>query len=335
MLKINLNFILLQFKNCIFNFFFWLKLILIISFIFLVQQVDTASNKDSLVLLYNNGSEYAEDLINSLLASNYDGFRFEKAASLSSTKNAVQKNYAVCGLVFNRDFDFAIESGNLSNSVIFYQSAASIDGYAVKEVIFPYILEAASNTLIKNYIVNNSPRTDEISLIYIANYNDSIKRGLDISIFKLEEGVSKRKGSRSLEPFLPYTIALWLIFAVSMIDVYSIFEQLKTYLFARRRLHRFIFTFEASLISTCIISTLVGLFFFTDKTLLFLLYGICCTVYSYILKMFIRSNRAYSAIIPILLLLCLLICPVIYDFSLIIPGIGYIAKLIPLSYFVY
>lgn len=332
MFRINLSFIILQIKNCIFSLYFWLKILLVIIVIFLVTQIGVSSDDDTLVLLYNDGSSVADDIIDSMARTDYVGYDFKICKKLDKLKEYVQKGDAVCGIVFDEDFDLAIRTGKLKNCIKYYQSASSIDGFAIKEVVFPFILEAVSNTLIRNYLSETAPDISPEVLDLITSTNDLLNSQTNISIFHIEDlGLRSPIIKSSLN--FSYNIALWLLFGIALIDVYSLGEIYKAHFSGRKKAIHYLYTFEGALISTLISSLIVGLLFFTGDVLLFLLYGLICTIYACLVRFISKSNKRYTTVIPILMIVCLFISPIIYDLTIIIPSLKYISFLVPTTYF--
>lgn len=61
-----------------------------------------------------------------------------------------------------------------------------------------------------------------------------------------------------------------------------------------------------------------------------LLFSLCCAVFSLLLKLIIPSQKLYGALIPLLTVVMLVVCPIFFDFK----GLGFVQLIFPATYFV-
>lgn len=350
--KRSLNFLKLKMCQTLSSFSFWLMIVLSVITLFLLKSISAQNSKDVRVLLYNDDSEIGEEIIEKLLNLDTDGFDFEECSSEDEASEKVRRSEVACAIVFNDDLDKGIKKGKIKKDVIFYQSAQSTSGYLVREMVFPFILEALSDKLLENYILENnvleSDKTDSDEtasdgtasavdaldevLKAVADGNSDFRNNTDINIFNTIE-IDAVRNDKSIDIDIVWGIMLWLLFAATLFSEVESEKSNAAVYKAVGRSERLIFRLLSAICYSIPFGIIISLIFRPSRILLMVAYGIVCSLYTVLLFYIVRTSKRYLAIITTLVVLSLVVSPVIADFSIYFMPLTIIRRLFPIIYF--
>ena len=143
---------LLQIKHNIKSFSFWCVVVILILTGFICGYVEKEHSEELDVLLCSEDSSTGDRVIDYLLDSQMEGYNYQVLNSRDDIYTAIARGQATCGFVFTEDFDEAIRKMKPDGEVLLYQAVNTLDGYTLREVIYPAILTCSSDVLFASYL---------------------------------------------------------------------------------------------------------------------------------------------------------------------------------------
>lgn len=194
MLKFAIKWALARIKVNIRSISFWLMTILMMLALILTRRVIGEYSADTHVLLYADHS-IGEWCCAYMSEHMPDGFIYERVDSENELIDRVSTGEVSCGVVF--------EDGT---EVTIYQTAGSVDGYVVRELVYPVMAEYLSTEALSEYVRGLYPalseevlsgQADEAAAYVTARYREHMDE-LDLEIFEVKDINSGR--DVSLDP---------------------------------------------------------------------------------------------------------------------------------------
>ncbi|MCR5266959.1 MAG: hypothetical protein K6E16_00385 [Lachnospiraceae bacterium] len=252
----HLKWILLSIKWNLKSITFWMLPLSLLLLLLLLHYLSLKHEDSNLVLFETGGSKKAEAVMDQLMRDPYHGFDLERAESEESLREAVYRSEALGGVIFTEDFDAAIETGEMRESVLLLSPPDSTVSIVLRELLFPCILENSSPAMLSSYLKEYSHAPSEDSYRTVMENNSRLIDTWDIGLFRLTEVDVKTKTPGALRSFgLPVCILLHLL-----VFVLTIFEEKKLhkgFLTACRKWDGFRFLLESAAVRTLLLALCV------------------------------------------------------------------------------
>jgi len=178
---------------------FWLLIFVCAFSLMLVISINRNRSGEKRVMIYNEGSMLGEEVIDNLLKSPYEGYLFEMTDSEEGAVNEVTEGKALCAVVIR---DFSDTGKSSSDSIVIYEADGTTEGYLIKELIYPNLLEAISPYLMRDYLEQNGIEENSDAGKFIVHKSVSINEARKINIFTMsgmgEEGQGKKNADSDL-----------------------------------------------------------------------------------------------------------------------------------------
>lgn len=262
-------------------------------------------------------------------------------------KNDVATSKIECGYVFDKDFTYKIKHAKYNELIKYYACENALLGNAINEVVFGTLIQLCGYSIISDYIEEDDFEADydEVKEYLFSRYDyycDSSETfHIDIETI---DGLSLNNGGlATLAVSFPLRgMFSILIFLSSLIGSALWLKDRENGLFTHRDKKfmlvskivyplipalLFIICCEITLHITNNDYNLTTEFFLAFRYLLILF------IYNRICLLLFKKSTTIISLIPVLVLLCLVICPIFVNLENIIPAISIISKLLPPGYF--
>lgn len=267
-----LKWAILSVKRCLLRGTFYLSLLVMILTVLIIGQVEKNRNGELRVILYSEDEVLGNQVTDRLIAlknnkknSEFTSkISFEKVKSEDVLKTEIIRGEAICGLFFEKDFTKNALSDFPDEDIVIYMSADSVEGYAIREIVFPYIVECMGPDMLEGYLKENEIELSVDERTAIIDRCLDILKTQELSIFKVEDIDIPDEGEENAHDtplsILPFFVAVMFI----IVTVVSVFEgnaQNKA-LFSKITLFdRIVFMCEQTIISVgiqlCVVSLLL------------------------------------------------------------------------------
>lgn len=301
-------------------------------------------------LFSEDNGHYAAQIIDKLTTNN-EGIVFVEFKSTKEMFNSISTRSYECGYIFPKDFSKNLSDANFEKIIDLYISP----GTAIKAISNEYVYSEffsihAFYDLIdyidsRDYFSFSNDKLVDLDSKLKPIYNDYLN-GKDTFSFEYITPASATKStSISLPSYILSSatgIAALFIMLGAFAGTINLYKDSKNGVFnafpsKTRILYKTADIFSGTILTT--ISSLLTILIsnnflgFTATILPLILYSIICTIYCYLLYILLPSLRLFLAIIPILIMGSIIFCPLIIDFSVILPIAKTLKWIFPPAYF--
>lgn len=197
--------------------------------LFLVKEIDISHLKDSKVLLCAEDNKLGQEIISRVMQKDYEGYEFEVVGSKSDMVTVVTRSDAVCGFYFDKQFATYDRNGELPSRIEVYQATDALDGYLVREIVFPEILSVLAPDMLNTYLLEDCGVTDTEAVSFVTDEYAKRMDKMNLSIFTIQRVDGKVAEIKKGFSYLPIVICL-LIFGGLVYSIQGIISQDKNYL---------------------------------------------------------------------------------------------------------
>lgn len=328
--------------------FIFLLITLPIFCCFLNSVVKNESTSVKVGIYSESKSEMADKLIYNLM-SKYESVSFTQCSSVSQLKDKVISGDFECGYVIPDDFAEKIACNDLNNIIELYTSPGTFLASLSNEYIFSEIFKEYAVNELTEYIAAQdiftisdvSRLNQELRTMYEDYLNSS-----EIFSFRYINGENEIIDNTDLlsSYFLlsiKGIIALVIMF-VAFIGTFYLYKDKKSGIFRAFNSATGLLCKMSEIFSLTLIACISGLASIVlcgqsegivIETARFLLYAVICTIYCFIVQKILPNMYAFAALIPVFVLGSILLCPIFFDITEMIPVGKYAAWLFLPRYF--
>lgn len=277
-------------------------------------------------------------------------YRFYRSSSLDYLQEDVSLRKAECGYEFPNDLEAQMES-NTEGCVTVYTSPSTVLTAVVNEAVYNAIFQEYAKTMLTDYIashdvvtLNGPDAANELKQLVDEHYAYE-KENTAVFHVVYEEIPENFYDDQALFQIPVRGLAVLLIMLTALAGGSQYRHDAKKGRFLLRRpdekwfvpfLYSYLpalFLAIAALLSLVLSSaTPLNAFLIAEAALLILFAALCsliCTLFTRL----IHSSIVYDALIPVVLLFCLLYSPVLMDLSDFIPGYSVLSWLAPTKWY--
>lgn len=296
-------------------------------------------------LIVTDDDFLALEACDTLINSQSDAVSFYMADSKDELKASILSGKTDCGYVFKENLYERLSNHRLKNSIVAYNSPASIVSSLSNEMVFsavfcsfskPHAIDFAnSDELLSKYNDNN----EFISKRYDYYINGAAT--FHVEFKSLEANLDNIEVKATTFP-LRGVLSLLILISAMMGSVRFMMDNENGIFISRPQAFviycRIMYVFiPCVLFST---SSLVCLYISGNtlnigtEILALLLYAALVFTLSIIATLILRKSFILIAIIPIMVIGCLLICPIFIDLSNLLPFVKFVKRLLPPYYYI-
>lgn len=340
-----------QFKNPAFVIF----LILMPIIILYASKTEISGSNDSgtdiCVGIYSDSDNAMTVSISEELSKNSSIIRFIKYEDLELMRSDIIKNKLECGYVFPENLREKLDEKDYKNTITLMCGANSnIICSLSNEIVFSAILKIYGGNIIKNYISSNellNTHSEELLLHIDEKYASYLNSD---TAFHVEFNTISSDGSlddletieASASAFPLRGIAAVLIFAAGMFGSLQFLTHRLSGTFITMKLNcriaaYFVYPFVLSLltgISAAAALTLSNISAgFVSEITAILPYIFVITIYCAALSSILSNVNIFAASIPVMIILCLVACPVFINLAPLLPAVKIIRYFLPPAFY--
>lgn len=258
----------------------------------------------------------------------------------------IKRNELACGYIFENDLQNKLNSGKYSNAIQLLSGPQSqIAASVCNEILFSALLKCNGEGFMTNFLDNNDLTKPYATLASTLIHETFVEYQTNNSTYHVEfeslgesNELSDTVAFESSDSLFPIKGALvLLIFAAGLFGSLQYLQECSRKIFnpmplschiAVIFLYPFILSFLTGLMSFLTL-------YFNDKIFdpqqffQILLYCLIIAGYCGLLSRILSSKIMYAAIIPMLLILCLVIYPIFINLEPMVPGIHILRKIFP------
>ncbi len=292
-------------------------------------------------------------------------YRFYRSSSLDYLQEDISLRKAECGYTFPNDLEAQMQSG-AEGCITVYTSPSTVLTAVVNEAIYNAIFQEYAKTMLADYIashdvvtLDSSDASDELSSDDLTSSkltSDDLKQLVDehyayekenTPVFHVvyEEIPNDFYDDQALFQIPVRGLAVLLVMLTALAGGSQYRHDAKKGRFLLRRPDEkwfvpFLYSFLPALflsvaaLFSLVISTTAPLnaFLIAEAVLLIVFAALCSFICTSFTKL-VRSSIVYDALIPVVLLFCLLYSPVLMDLSDFIPGYSVLSWLAPTKWY--
>ncbi len=279
-------------------------------------------------------------------------YRFYRSSSLDYLQEDISLRKAECGYAFPNDLEAQMQSG-AEGCITVYTSPSTVLTAVVNEAIYNAIFQEYAKTMLTDYIASHDVVTGNTSSTLTS---DDLKQFVDehyayekenTPVFHVvyEEIPNDFYDDQALFQIPVRGLAVLLIMLTALAGSSQYRHDAKKGRFLLRRPDEkwfvpFLYSYLPALflsvaaLFSLVISTTAPLnaFLIAEAALLIVFAALCSLICTAFTK-FVRSSIVYDALIPVVLLFCLLYSPVLMDLSDFIPGYSVLSWLAPTKWY--
>ena len=276
---------------------------------------------------------------------------FEKYDNAQELRRAVENKSLLGGYVIKKDFSKYVIEGKYDKIIETYMTPDSIVSGMANEVFFSYVMEEISyeelvrDTADTGYFPSVS--NEEMRIELRKYFDENISNGNTFDV-KYENAVEEKEYQNIdvdiydyMTPVIGKLVAV-LVFAAGLCGTVNYYDDRESGAFSlfktstRQIISLVEIAIPVVLISVAGIVILVAAHLETLNPALilkYLKYDLIVIVYCYILKSIIHKKEVYVGMVPALLLMSLVFCPVFVNIGSFAKGIEFVGRLLPLYYY--
>ena len=306
--------------------------------------------------LYCDNPDAMTETVFTQLETLDDGlYRFYRSSSLDYLQEDISLRKSECGYAFPNDLEAQMQSG-AEGCITVYTSPSTVLTAVVNEAIYNAIFQEYAKTMLADYIASHDVVTLDRSDADDELTSDDLKQLVDeqyayekenTPVFHVvyEEIPNDFYDDQALFQIPVRGLAVLFVMLTALAGGSQYRHDAKKGRFLLRRpdeklfvpfLYSFLpalFLSVAALLSLVISTTApLNAFLIAEAALLIVFAALCSFICTAFTK-FIRSSIAYDALIPVVLLFCLLYSPVLMDLSDFIPGYSVLSWLAPTKWY--
>ena len=299
--------------------------------------------------IYSECDDEMSDKIIDKLINEYKSVSFIECSSMEQLKENVISGRFECGYVFPKDFTEKLACNDLNNIVELYTSPGTFLSSLSNEYIFSQIFEEYVINELTEYIYEQ----DIFTITDIVQLNNSLRKryeeylesGETFSFRYINADSETIDNTELLSSYFLLSIkgiiALVIMFA-AFIGTFNLYKDAKSGVFMSFGSLTGILCKMSEIFSLTFIACISGFFSImlcgqsqgtVTETLRLLLYAFICTIYCFIMYKIIPGSYAFAALIPVFVLGSILLCPIFFDITEMIPAGRYAAWLFLPKYF--
>ncbi len=303
-------------------------------------------------LYCENPDAMTETVFKQLETLNDGLYRFYRSSSLDYLQEDISLRKAECGYAFPNDLDAQMQA-DTENCITVYTSPSTVLTAVVNEAIYNAIFQEYAKTMLTDYIASHDVVTGNTSSTLTS---DDLKRLVDehyayekenTPVFHVvyEEIPNDFYDDQALFQIPVRGLAVLLIMLTALAGGSQYRHDAKKGRFLLRRPDEkwfvpFLYSYLPALflsvaaLFSLVISTIAPLnaFLIAEAALLIVFAALCSLICTAFTK-FVRSSIVYDALIPVVLLFCLLYSPVLMDLSDFIPRYSVLSWLAPTKWY--
>lgn len=176
MINFHVRWLKVQFIDCFRRLSFYLFSFLFLLGFTLVFSIFKEYNQETEVLLYTMESSIGGKVSASLVEKQPDGFSFIAIDDVNELRDEIKRGEASCGVIF--------EDRDRLCDVTIVQPQNSVDGYVIKEMIYPLIRRAVAKQWLEEYLKKVELNQSDID--YIQSRYDEYLDADNLSIYRVE-----------------------------------------------------------------------------------------------------------------------------------------------------
>jgi len=166
--------LILKIKQNIGSYIFWLVAAISVLLMITAGYAGSRMEENRTVLIVAEPSAVPEMILEQMMADVPEGYSFEVAKNEEQLRVAILRGEAYCGIVLTEKLE-QITGGTIpGKGVILYSSASAGAVDVLQEVVFPYVLKAASGPKLKQYYLDAGLTEDSDALRAIIGENDRL-----------------------------------------------------------------------------------------------------------------------------------------------------------------
>lgn len=320
--------------------FYILILILVCLIVFGKIQADNQQQTRGIAIGICTKDEMGSRLFHKL--SEQDGiFRFQQFTEEEELQRQIENGSLECGYVLPEGFYDNLLKGKMRRQIQLYISPASVAHKISYEVVFGHIFELLSGDILENYLEQSSfseEEKEEYKDVLLSLNRDYLVNGAVFSFEYLQTGTEKEEQPTTLNS-LRGCIAI-VIFLMSLLglansldmkEISAAMSKRRTFLIQSRSLSIAIFSsIAAGGIFICLTGQAIS---FRKELAALFLYYIILQLYMHLLWFFTKKAETIYAMLPVLLLGCLVFTPVFINIKTYLPNLTWVEKLFPPYYY--
>ncbi len=280
-------------------------------------------------------------------------YRFYRSSSLDYLQEDISLRKSECGYEFPSDLEAQMQSG-AAGCITVYTSPSTVLTAVVNEAIYNAIFQEYAKTMLTDYIAshdvvtldtpNSSDAADALRQLVDEHYAYE-KENTPVFHVVYEEIPKDFYDDQALFqiPLRGLTVLFVMLTALAGGSQYRHDATKGRFLLRRPDEKLFVpflysylpalFLSVAALLSLIISTTAPLNTFLIAEVVLFIVFAALCSLICTAFTKFIRSSIVYDALIPVVLLFCLLYSPVLMDLSDFIPGYFVLSWLAPTKWY--
>lgn len=338
-----------QLKNPPFLFFLILMPLIILH----TSKIIISDNDENNICIgiYTDSYTTISEQVFDELSKNNGIISFIEYEDLELMRTDIIKNKLECGYVFPENLKEKLDKKDYKNTVtLMCGSNSNIIGSLSNEIVFSAILKIYGENIIKNYISSNellNTHSDELFPLIDEKYSSYLNSD---TVFHVEFNTISPDGSLDdLETIEAATslfplrgIASVLIFAAGMFGSLQFLTDKSSGTFITMKQNcriaaYFVYPFVLSLLTG--ISAAIALTFsnisagFVNEITAILPYIFIITIYCAALSSILRNENIFAASLPVMIILCLVACPVFINLAPLLPAIKIIRYFLPPTFY--
>lgn len=297
-------------------------------------------------LYCENPDEITKTVLSHLETLDDGLYRFYRSSSLSYLEEDVSLRKSECGYVFPNDLEKQLQAGS-KDCISVYTSPSTVLTAVVNEAIFNAIFEEYAKTMLADYIAEN----DVVSLT-----GDELRQSVDehyayekenTPVFHVvyEDVPESFYDDQALFQIPVRGLVVLLILLAALAGSSQFRHDAKKGRFLLRRPDEkwfvpFLYSYLPALFLSVfgLLALIIGSVAPVNVTLiaelaLLIVFSALCSILCTLLGQIIKSSLAFDALIPVILLFCLLYSPVLMDLGDFIPGYKVLSWLAPTKWY--
>lgn len=292
--------------------------------------------------LYNEDTGSSAEHIIQRLSKNPEGITFREFSSKDEMLDSIRTRKYECGFVFSEDFSRRLSEGNTAETVELYVSPGTAAGsiaaeYVYSEIFTLYAFEEFMDFIGSRTYLSFSPREfsslrERLQPVYTEYLNSDETFSFE---YKTPTGTVKDTSVMLPDYILGSAsgIAALFIMLGAFAGTVHLYRDSRKGIFYSLPSKTQTLCKLADIFSGAFLTALSAMITITicngtenlPETMFHLtVYTVICTVYCYLLYKLLPNVRIFSAVMPILIMGSIIFCPVLIDFSVILPAVKYL-----------
>lgn len=274
-------------------------------------------------------------------------YRFYRTSSLSYLEEDVSLRKAECGYAFPNELEAQMQAG-VEGCIEVYTSPSTVLTAVVDEAVYNAIFQEYAKTMLANFIAEQDVVSFDSAEELKANVDEHYayeKENTPVFHVVYEDIPENFYDDQSVFQIPVRGLAVLFVMLTALAGGSQFRHDAKKGRFLLRRpdekrLVPFLYSYlpalviaAASLLALVISTTAPLDLSLIAEAALLIIFTVLCSILCVLLGQLIKSSIAYDALIPVVLLFCLLYSPVLMDLSDFIPGYSVLSWLAPAKWY--